>query len=156
MAGGAFCDYNAGCATQEIPIASTTKRTTVSVLAVLAACAAEAPAPPPYAPRPVVPLERWLVESEGNVIGQVVHLEIRDPSGPIRFYRVEDSQGRWLGHATDNGRFSRRVPFEEDEQDLGVLGMAQGVALLLDAAAPVRLQAVPVEAVGTHGAGAPR
>lgn len=101
-------------------------------------------------------LERWLVESEGDVIGQVVHLEIRDPGGPIRFYRVEDAQGRWIGHATDQGRFSRRVPFADDEQDLGVLGMAQGVALLFDAAAPVRLQAVPLDAVGTRGAGAPR
>ncbi len=124
---------------------------------VFAACAAPRNEPPPYAPREVVTLERWLVRSGGDVLGQVVHLEIRDPAGPIRFYRVEDGQGRWIGHATASGRFSRRVPFQDEEEDLGVWSMARGVAELFEASAPVRLEPVAVDAVGSReDAGTPR
>ena len=157
MAGGAFCDYNRNGATKEIPIATPTRRTTVMAACLLVACSAPPPStPPPYAAREVVTLGRWLVRSEGNVVGQVVQLEIRDPSGPIRFYRVQDTQGRWLGHATEAGRFSRRVPFQDDDQDLGVYGMARGVALLFDASAPVQLEAVAVDAVAAPGSGRPQ
>jgi len=112
----------------------------------LGACSA-APSPaPPYAARPVVALARWQVEIGGEVVGEVVHYEIRDPQGPVRFYRVEDRQGRWLGHASENGRFSRRVPFREDEEDLGVLSMRTGVARLFDADAPATLSPMPLDA----------
>ena len=47
----------------------------------------------------------------------------------MQFFRITDTSGRWVGHASANGRFSRRVPFEKDEQDLGVLAMKRGVAL---------------------------
>ena len=65
-------------------------------------------------------LARWQVVSEGAVLGWVTEYEIRDPKSPMKFFRVTDQKGRWLGHATANGRFSRRVPFQDDEQDLGV------------------------------------
>lgn len=91
-------------------------------------------------------IERWQVEVPGGVLGSVTKYEIRDPKGPVQFYRVTDQSGRWLGHATANGRFSRRVPFQEEEQDLGVLAMKRGVAQLFEASAPVRLKPVPIEA----------
>ena len=91
-------------------------------------------------------LRRWQVQAQGSVLGWVTKYEIRDPSGPLRFFRVTDQNGRWLGHATANGRFSRRVPFQEEEQDLGVLAMKRGVAQLFEATAAVQLRPVPVEA----------
>lgn len=102
---------------------------------------------PDYSAREVVALERWAVEVEGKVLGAVTKYEIRDPKSPVQFFRVTDASGRWLGHATKNGRFSRRVPFEKEEQDLGVLAMQRGVAELFEASQPVRLKPVPVEAV---------
>jgi len=112
----------------------------------LVGCAAAPPSPPPYAPRPVVELERWQIWDGDQLVGHVRRLEIRDPQGPLAYYRIEDMHGRWLGHATAEGRFSRRVPFQEQEQDLGVWSMARGVAELVEARAPVRLQAVAIEA----------
>lgn len=120
------------------------------------ACAGRPPLPPPYAPRPVVELGRWQVWSDGRLVGHVVQLEIRDPGGPLPFYRVQDLHGRWLGHASPRGRFSRRVPFQDQEQDLGVWPMARGVAKLFDATAPVELRPVAVEAVARRGDGAAR
>lgn len=92
-------------------------------------------------------LARWQVVSEGAVLGWVTEYEIRDPKSPMKFFRVTDQKGRWLGHATANGRFSRRVPFQDDEQDLGVLAMQRGVAQLFEASTPVKLKPVAVEAV---------
>lgn len=87
---------------------------------------------------------KWRVEGGDGVLGQVVKLEIRDPTGPVRFFRIEDRAGRWLGFATENGRFTRRF-FDRDE-DLGVLAMPRGCALLFEAVGPVELTAVPLEA----------
>jgi hypothetical protein len=93
----------------------------------------------------VVELARWQVTSGGQVIGYVRQLEIRDPQGPLPYYRIEDLHGRWLGHASEFGRFSRRVPFQDREEDLGVLSMARGVGKLLDAS-DVQLRPVAIEA----------
>src|SRR5688572_14975374 len=79
----------------------------------LAACSGTEPPPQPsYAPREVVELQRWQVLRGDAQIGWVKQLEIRDPAGPLAYYRIEDLDGRWLGHATDGLRFSRRVPFQ--------------------------------------------
>lgn len=130
----------------------------LAIAAVLsfAACASEPPPPPPYAPRPVVEVARWQVWSRGEQVGSLVQFEIRDPKGPVPFYRILDLQGRWLGHATLQGRFSRRVPFQDGEQDLGVWPLARGVAELFEASAPVDLKPVPVEAVHRPSGAAPR
>lgn len=116
------------------------------LLVAFVACGAPPVPNPPYAPRPVVELGRWQVLAGERLLGRVRKLVIEDPNGPLPFFRIEDAQGRWVGHATANGRFSRRVPFAEQEQDLGMWPMAEGVAELLEAAAPVRLEAVAVDA----------
>lgn len=117
----------------------------MTALAVVA-CESAEPKPPEYAPREVVELARWTIRSEGQELGALVRFEIRDPSGPVPFYRVLDRAGRWVGHADANGRFSRRVPFQETEQDLGVWSLARGCAELFEASGPVDLEAVPIEA----------
>lgn len=96
--------------------------------------------PHDYVPREVVELARWDVRDGSRVLGAVVQLEIRDPAAPIRYYRVVDRNGHWVGHATEQGRFSRRAPFREDEEDLGLWPMAQGVGRLfgLDRAVQLR------------------
>ena len=129
---------------------------TCSLAALAASCGTEPPPPPPYSARPVVEIARWQVVNGDAVIGRVLHLEIRDPQGPVGFYRVEDVQGRWLGFATMNGRFSRRVPFQDREEDLGVWPMARGTALLFDAASPVTLRPVAVDADARPSAPVPR
>jgi hypothetical protein len=118
-----------------------------ALAAAFAACASDPPpALSPLAPRQVVELARWEVWSEGQLVGHLRQLEIRDPQGPVAFYRVEDLHGRWLGHANSERRFSRRVPFRDDEEDLGVWAMERGVAELFDAKVPVELKAIAVEA----------
>lgn len=112
----------------------------------LISCQTTRVVPPDYSAREVVILERWQVETEGVVLGSVTKYEIRDSKGPLQFFRVTDQNGRWLGHATANGRFSRRVPFQEEELDLGLLAMERGVAQLFEATAPVQLKPVPTEA----------
>jgi hypothetical protein len=129
----------------------------IAVAAVLLVGCGSAPPPTPaYTPRPVVELGRWQVWIAGDLVGHVVQLEIRDPSGPLPYYRVQDLHGRWLGHASMHGRFSRRVPFQDQEQDLGVWPMARGVATLFEASAPAELRPVAVEAVGRPGVAEPR
>lgn len=121
-------------------------------LAALAACGSAPPPPPPLAPREVVEVARFQA-FDGDALVAVVHqLEIRDPSGPVALYRIVDPRGHWLGHASANGRFSRRVPFQDEEEDLGVLAMARGVAVLAGVAAPVRLQPVAADAAATPAA----
>lgn len=120
----------------------------------LAGCAAPEPTRPALRPREVVELERWEVRADGGPLGALVKFEIRDPDGPVLFYRVLDGEGRWLGHADANGRFSRRVPFEEDEEDLGVWSLARGCALLFRRDGEVELQSTapaPAEAVFRRG-----
>ena len=117
----------------------------------LAACAGAPPPQPPQAPRQVVELERWRAWHGAEVVAVVRKLEIRDPRGPLPFYRIEDPQGRWLGHATVEGRFSRRVPFAEQEEDLGVWSLARGVAELVDARTPVRLEPQALDADARRG-----
>jgi hypothetical protein len=122
------------------------------VAAALAACGGAPPPPPPLAPREVVEVARFQA-FDGDALVAVVHqLEIRDPGGPVALYRIVDPRGRWLGHASANGRFSRRVPFRDEEEDLGVLAMARGVATLAGAAAPVRLQPVASDAAAAPAA----
>jgi len=112
----------------------------------LPACTSPPEPQPPHAPRPVVELARWQVFDGAQLLGVLIHLEIRDPEGPVPYYRIEDASGRWLGHATEQGRFSRRVPFQDTEQDLGVWSLARGVAKLFEAKADVQLKPVAVDA----------
>ena len=113
------------------------------LLAALAACGGAPPARPPQVAREVVAGPVHEAYDGTQLVAVVRRLEIRDPSGPIAFYRIEDPRGRWLGHATAQGRFSRRVPFREEEEDLGVLAMARGVAELTGRRDLVRLVAHP-------------
>lgn len=140
MAGGVFCGYKAVSATREITIVRLSHKLSALLLVGLAGCAAPEPSRPAYRPRAVVEVERWRVCAGGRELGALVKFEIRDPGGPVPFYRVLDEGGRWLGHADVNGRFSRRVPFEEEEQDLGVWSLPRGCALLFGRKGEVDLQ----------------
>ena len=107
-------------------------------------CEGVAPAAPAYRARQVVEVERRRVLREGEPLGELVSFEIRDPRGPIRFHRVLDRNGRWVGHADANGRFSRRVPFRQAGEDLGVWSLQRGCALLFGVEGEVRLSSVSV------------
>ncbi|MBM3972803.1 MAG: hypothetical protein FJ301_01705 [Planctomycetes bacterium] len=113
------------------------------LLAVLAACGSPPPAVPQVLAREVVAGTVLEAYAGAELVAIIRRLEVRDPSGPIAFYRIEDPRGRWLGHATAQGRFSRRVPFRDEEEDLGVLAMARGVAELTGQKDLVRLVARP-------------
>ena len=124
-----------------------TKPIAIAVLVALFAACQEAPPPQPdYAPRRVVELARWQVWIGGEAVGTVRHLEIQDPQQPVRYYTIEDRQRRVVGEATANGRFARRVPFQENGEDLGVWSLARGVGELFEAGAAADLRPVPVEA----------
>lgn len=114
--------------------------------AALVACRSPEPPAPPLQPRPVVEIARWQALDAGRPVGTLVELEIRDPAGPIRFYQVTDAAGRVVGSATAEGRFGRRVPFREQEEDLGVWSLARGVAELFELTRPVELAPVAVDA----------
>ena len=114
----------------------------------LGAChTVERPVPEaPYLPRPVVELQRFELRQGDRSLGSAVLLEIRDPAAPVRFWRFQDRNGAVLGHASEQGRFSRRVPFVDSEEDLGIWPMAQGAAQLLDLDGEVLLLEIPVRA----------
>lgn len=101
---------------------------------------------PDYVPRRVVELARFEVRQGGEVLGTLLQLQIEDRAGPIPFWRVENRSGAWLGHASEQLRFSRRVPFRDDEQDLGIWPMPQGVARLFDVDGEVVLRQLPAAA----------
>ena len=96
--------------------------------------------PQPLVPRNVVELERYEVRSDGQVLGLVLKFEIQDPAQPVRFWRIENSNGAWVGHANEQLRFSKRVPFQDDEQDLGIWPLEQGIAQLFDRQGEVQLR----------------
>jgi len=124
-------------------------RSTIAIavlVALFAACQETPPPQPDYAPRRVVELARWQVWIGGEAVGTVRQLEIQDPREPVRYYTIEDRHRRVLGEATANGRFARRVPFQENGEDLGVWSLARGVGELFEAGASVDLRPVPVEA----------
>jgi len=123
--------------------------TSIAAFFSLAGCNAPPSPRPPLQPRPVVEVERWGVFDGGTRLGDLVLLEIRDPKGLVRFYQVEDGLGRIVGSATVSGRFGRRVPFQDEEQDLGVWRLERGVAMLFDLDGPVELRVRP------DGAGRP-
>lgn len=109
------------------------RRLALSLLPWLAcACSAPPPPPPELQARDVTEVQRYELRRDGQRVGWLSLLQIDDPQAPLRFYRVENLRGQWLGHATLEHRFSRRVPFRDDEEDLGLYPMAQGVARLLD------------------------
>lgn len=119
-------------------------------------CATERPALSPYSARPVVELARWQVFDGAAMVGMLIHLEIQEPGGPIPYYRIEDASGHWIGHATEKGRFSRRVPFQDAEQDLGLWSLPQGVAKLVEAKEAVELRPVVVDADARRSDGKPQ
>lgn len=126
-----------------------TRRIPFSVLALacLCACGAAPPSPsPPFQARRVVELQRWQAFAGADRLGDLLELRIEDPARPVRFYQVVDPGGRIVGSATEAGRFSRRVPFQDEEQDIGVWSLARGVAELFESAGPVELRVVPREA----------
>ncbi len=116
------------------------------IAALSSACTSSHQLPPPIdnRARNVVETARYEVRHRGEVVGSVVQLQMEDPSGPLQFWRVENKNGAWLGHASALGRFSRRLPFRDDEQDIGIWPMAQGVAQLLEVDGEVALREVPV------------
>ena len=110
------------------------------LLAVLAACAAP-PELPDYAPRPVRTLATFEVRQDGRYLGSLKELEIVDPRGPVRFFRVENADRQYVGFADAAGRFYKQVPFHEREQFLGIYPMESGLALLSEVEAPLTVAA---------------
>lgn len=114
---------------------------------VLAGCHTKAPEPFPLAPRKVVELERFDVQRGSQKVGHLVHREIQDPAGPVRYYLAETASGQWLGYIDGVGRVYRYEPFADQEQFLGMYPMEQGLQLLYGAGAlQVRAQAQAQEA----------
>ncbi|MBI5850393.1 MAG: hypothetical protein HZB39_05050 [Planctomycetes bacterium] len=113
-------------------------RIAVACAALLVACSSRPPLSP-LDPRPVRERESWTAEVEGRAVGKVVLLEIEDPAGAVRLYRVENDSGQWLGWVDTAGRVWQRVPFREDDLFRGVYPMEKGLSLLYEVAVPVRL-----------------
>lgn len=109
-------------------------RATLYCAGLLLASGCESPPPPTsgYTARQIAEVQRWEILDAGERVGWLMLMQIDDPAGPLRFYRVENQRGQWLGFATLEGRFSRRVPFRDDDEDLGLYGMHQGIARLMD------------------------
>jgi len=89
----------------------------------------------------VVDLARFAVSKEGRRLGTLVHREIRDPRGPVRYYLVENESGQWLGYADAEGRFYRYEPFRASERFLGMYPMDRGLALLYEVTTPLHITA---------------
>ncbi|HLQ38426.1 MAG TPA: hypothetical protein VK348_11530 [Planctomycetota bacterium] len=121
------------------------RRTCNSLLLVVVAAGCQHTSVPPFAgpvAHPVVERSRWQITVADQPVGWLVLFEIQDPSAPLQYYRIENQRQQWVGHASTDGHFSRRLPFRDDEQDLGVWSMKQGIARLLEAAGPVELRTV--------------
>lgn len=119
-------------------------RSVLFVAALLVGACEAPPRPDPLGPRAVRSLDRWQVEWRGDVLGQVVLLEIEDPDEPVRLHRAENVAGQWLGFVDARRRVWQRVPFEETEVFRGMYTLEQGLAVLYEVDGPVEL--VPVEA----------
>ena len=109
-------------------------------------CAGKAPVRPAYWPRDVVEVGRFHVTHGAVPLGELVSFEVRDLGDVVLFHRVLDTHGRWVGHADATGRFSRRVPFQDAEEDLGVWSLPRGCALLFGVESGVQLTRAPADA----------
>jgi hypothetical protein len=111
-------------------------------MVIVGACRSD-PEPGPLDPRPVHTKQTWVAMVNGEVIGQVVLLEIEDPAGRVRFHRALNRSGQWLGYIDAQQRVFRREPFAEREVFVGVYPMDEGLALLYERAEPVQI--VPLD-----------
>lgn len=118
-----------------------------------AACHTPPPAPVQFAPRPVVELERFSVTRGSERVGRLVHREIQDPAGPVRYWQVENAAGQWLGYIDAVGRVYRYEAFAEHESFVGMYPMEQGLRLLYGGDQALRVTA---EAGAAREASAPR
>ncbi len=105
----------------------------------LFACQQPAQVPDPYEPRPVAVLGEYAVRAEGAVIGRVIEIEIQDPIWPETRYRVENLDRQWLGFIDAKGGVYKLMPFQMEEEFLGIYPMEQGLALLFDVKEPPKL-----------------
>lgn len=132
-------------------------RWTACVLGALltASCQSKPQDDNPLRPRPVREVEAWRLGSpSGAELGRMCLLEIEDPDGLIRFYRVENPAGQWVGYIDADGRVFRYEPFESREKFCGIYPMKEGLAILfgLDPA-QVSVAPVPLAPDGSGSAG---
>jgi hypothetical protein len=90
----------------------------------------------------------WSVSAGDRPLGRVARLRIEDAAEPEELYFVQNSQGQWVGWIDDVGRVFRREPFHEEDVFVTTTTMQKGVALLLNASAPVEL--APAEPKPQH------
>ena len=97
--------------------------------------------PAPEAPRTVRTLASYEVRGGGRELGTLIEMVIEDPRGPVKMWRVENSDRQFLGFADAQGRFYQRVPFSDRERFLGIYPMESGLALLYETEAKITIQA---------------
>ena len=117
-------------------------RMLLAVLAVLAGCASSDIPDPIGRPIPVRQLERFRVFGGDRLIGHLVLSEIAGQ----RYYRVVTPTGGWVGDVHQYGRFFKSEPFRERPRELGLYTMNEGLRLLFETEAPVRV--LPMEGRG--------
>ena len=111
----------------------------LAITLLLCACQQPDRALDPYEIRPVEVLAEYPVRAEGAVIGRVFEIEIRDPIWPQTRYRVENLDRQWLGFIDARGGVYKLMPFQMEEEFLGIYPMEQGLALLFDVKEPPKL-----------------
>jgi hypothetical protein len=98
---------------------------------------------PDLQPRSVREVLAWSVSAGDRTLGRLGRLRIEDAASPEELYFVQNNHGQWVGWIDDVGRVFRREPFHEEDVFVTTTTVQKGVALLLNASAPVEL--VPVE-----------
>jgi hypothetical protein len=113
-------------------------------LVLLTACSS-APPPPPPAAVPGVVESRWRVLDETiaedvKVVGFVARTRYPAREGDFHLWLVENDRLQELGYLDANGRVFRARPFGEAPEWVATAGLEEGVRLLLNNRAAVRLE----------------
>lgn len=88
--------------------------------------------PPDLGPRPVVLLERWDVEVNGQPVGRMTLLRVEDEVSPQTLYKVEHADGQHAGWIDVQGRAWREEPFREGLVLVTMDTMAEDLRVLLE------------------------
>jgi hypothetical protein len=117
-------------------------RLLLAVFAVLAGCVSNTTPTPLDGPIQVRQLERFRVFGGDRLLG---HLVLSDIAGQ-HYFRVVTPTGGWVGDVHQYGRFYKSEPFRDRPREIGLYKMNEGLGLLFETEAPIRV--LPLEGRG--------
>jgi hypothetical protein len=90
-------------------------------------------------PYRVIEKERFRVMRAGQLVGNLLYLEIAVPERPTQYYRLGLPGGAWVGDIHMDLSFYKSEPFRDTPRWLGIYPMKEGLSLMLETPGPLQI-----------------